>query len=238
MRRRARAGFTLLEIVLAVALALALIVAMLTFYQQVVQVRASLGQEIDKTIAERAVMNLLTTELRGARASRELGMGLEGSLDQMRLVTTCLPGATTWIVTASTETPPPAERDVQIVGWRLRIVEDEDSQLIIVGVERTCQKNVMARVAEEGKEIQTLLVSPRFKFIRFRYWDGNAWLETWGGGDLPGAVEIVLGEEPLPEGASPMDYPYLIFRRVVYVPAGAKAASGTIVRGMDGGGGP
>ena len=238
MRRRAQAGFTLLEIVLAVALALALIVAMLTFYQQVVQVRASLGQEIDKTSAERAVMNLLTTELRGARASREIGMGLEGALDQMRVVTTCLPGATTWIVTTSTETPPPAERDVQIVGWRLRIVEDEDNQLIIVGVERTCQKNVMARVAEEGKEIQTLLVSPRFKFIRFRYCDGNTWLESWSGGDLPGAVEIVLGEDPLPEGAQPMDYPYPIFRRVVYLPAGAKTTGGTLVRGLDGGGGP
>ena len=238
MNRRARPGFTLLEIVLAVALALALVAAMLTFYQQAVQVRASLNDEINKTSAERAVMNLLTAELRSARICRQIGLGLEGSLDQMRLVNTCLPGAMAWVVTTTTETPPAAERDIQVVGWRLRIVEDEDGQLVIVGIERTCQKNVTARVAEEGKEIQTLLVSPRFKFIRFRYWDGNAWLETWGGGDLPGAVEIVLGEEPLPEGASPMDYPYLIFRRVVYVPAGAKAAGGTIVRGLDGGGGP
>jgi type II secretory pathway component PulJ len=238
MRRHARAGFTLLEIVLAVALALALVAAMLTFYQQVVQVRASLGQEIDKTSAERAVMNLLTTELRGARTSRQISMGLEGGLDQVRLVTTCLPGPTTWIVTTSTETPPGAERDIQIVGWRLRIVEDEDGQLVIMGIERTCQKNLTARVAEEGKEIQTLLVSPRFKFIRFRYWDGNTWLESWSGGDLPGAAEIVLGEDPLPEGAQPMDYPYPIFRRVVYLPAGAKATGGTIVRGLDDGGGP
>ncbi|MCX5682148.1 MAG: hypothetical protein NT049_00465 [Planctomycetota bacterium] len=176
MIRRARPGFTLLEIVMAVALALALVAAMLTFYQQAVQVRATLNQENDKTGAERAVMNLVTTELRCARASREISFGLEGALDQMRLVTTCLPGATAWIVTTSTETPPAAERDIQIVGWRLCIVEDEDRQPVIMGIERTCQKNVTARVAEEGKEIQTLLVSPRFKFIRFRYWDGNTWL--------------------------------------------------------------
>jgi type II secretory pathway component PulJ len=238
MRHRARAGFTLLEIVLAVALALALVAAMLTFYQQAAQVRASLSQEVDKTGAERAVMNLLTSELRSAWACREIGLGLEGGPDQMRLVTTCLPGATAWVVTTATETPPPAERDIQVVGWRLRIVEDEDGRPVIVGIERTCQKNVTARVAEEGKEIQTLLVTPRFKFIRFRYWDGNTWLESWGGGDLPGAVEIVLGEEPLPEGVEPMDYPFPIFRRVVYVPAGAKASGGTIVRGLDDGGGP
>jgi type II secretory pathway component PulJ len=238
MNRRARPGFTLLEIVMAVALALALVAAMLTFYQQVVQVRASLREEIDKTGAVRAVMNLVTTELRCGRACREIGLGLEGALDQMRLVTTCLPGATAWIVTTTTETPPAAERDIQIVGWRLRIVEGEDGQPVIMGIERTCQKNVTARVAEEGKEIQTLLVSSRFKFIRFRYWDGNAWLESWGGGDLPGAVEIVLGEEPLPEGAAPIDYPYPIFRRVVYVPAGVKTSGGAIVRGMDDGGGP
>ena len=238
MRRRAQPGFTLLEIVLAVALALALVAAMLTFYQQAAQVRASLSQEVDKTAAERAVMGLLTSELRCARPCREIGMGMEGALDQLRMVTTCLPGATAWVVTTATETPPPAERDIQIVGWRLRIVEDEDGQLVIVGIERTCQKNITARVAEEGKEIQTLLVTPRFKFIRFRYWDGNAWQESWSGGDLPGGVEIVLGEEPLPDGVEPMDYPYPVFRRVVYVPSGAKATGGTIVRGLGDGGGP
>jgi len=35
-----------------------------------------------------------------------------------------------------------------------------------------------------------------------------------------------------------MDYPYPIFRRVVYLPAGAKATGGTLVRGLDGGGAP
>ena len=238
MKHRARPGFTLLEIVLAVALTLALVAAMLTFYQQAVQVRASLSHEIDKTSAERAVMNLLTSELRCARPCREISMGMEGAPDQVRMVTTCLPGATAWIVTTVTETPPPAERDIQIIGWRLRIVEDEDGQPVIMGIERTCQKNITARVAEEGKEIQTLLVSPRLKFIRFRYWDGNAWQESWSGGDLPGAVEIVLGEQPLPDGVEPVDYPYPIFRRVVYVPGGAKATGGTIVRGLGDGGGP
>ncbi|MBM4017169.1 MAG: hypothetical protein FJ288_02395 [Planctomycetes bacterium] len=234
--RRARRGFTLLEVVLAVGLALALMAAMLTFYQQATQVRASLSLEAEKIGAERAIMNLITDELRSAMAPREMGMGLEGGLGGLRVPTTCLPGAAAWIVTAATETPPPAERDVQIVGYRPRIIEDEQGQPVIVGIERTCQKNITARVAEEGREIQTLLLSPHFKFIRFRYWDGNAWIESWGGGDLPGAVEIVLGEQPLPENVEPMDYPYPIFRRVVFVPAGARTTAGTVVRGLEEGG--
>jgi len=238
VRRRERAGFTLLEVVLAVGLALALMAAMLTFYQQATQVRATLSEEADKTGAERAIMNLVTGELRTALISREIGMGLEGDLGQMRLLSTCLPGAGAWVVTTTTETPPPAERDIQIVGYRLRIVEDDQGQPVIEGIERTCQKSVTATVAEEGKEIQLLLLSRYFKFLRFRYWDGNAWLESWGGGDLPGAVEVVLGEPPLPEGVEPLEYPYPIFRRVVYVPAGVKATGGTIIRGLGEGAGP
>jgi hypothetical protein len=154
----------------------------------------------------------------------------------MRLATTALPGAVVWAVQRTTEGPAaPAERDVQIVGYRLRITEDEQGQPVIEGIERTYQKTLTARTAEEGKEILATLLAPQFKFLRLRYWDASAgvWSEGWGGGDLPAAVEIVLGIQPLPEGVEPLQYPYETFRRVVYVPAGAKAPGGsTIVRGL------
>jgi type II secretory pathway component PulJ len=238
MRRRALRGFTLLEVVLAVTLALALMAAMLTFYKQAADVRAIVKEAAETVGSERTVMDLMTADVRAALVCSQAGFGVEGNIDGMRLATTALPGATVWAVQRTTEGPAaPAERDVQIIGYRLRITEDEQGQPVIEGLERTYQKVLTARTAEEGKEILGTLLAPRLKFLRLRYWDAGAgaWNEGWGGGDLPAAVEIVLGIEPLPEGVEPLQYPYETFRRVVYVPAGAKAPGGSaIVRGLGG----
>jgi hypothetical protein len=222
---------------LAVTLALALMVAMLTFYKQASDIRASVTDVAETVGAERAIMGLATGELRSAMVCRDAGLALEGSLTQVRFAAAMLPGPAAWAVTSATEAPPPAERDVQLIGYRLRWAEDEDGVPFVVGIERTVQKNLTAPVVEEGKEIQLELLTPKLRFIRFRFWDGNAWIESWGGGDLPGAVEIVMGVEPLPEGVEPLDYPYETFRRVVFVPAGIKTQGGTVVRGLGGEGG-
>jgi len=237
--RERQGGFTLIEVVLAVALALALVGALLVFYQQTTQVRAAVGDVVETVADERIVMDLVTDELRAALVLPRTGITLEGSLDAMRFVTTRLPGAVAWAEPSATDAPAaPPERDVQIVGCRLRVVEDADGSPVIVGVEHTCQKLVTARAAEEGKEIQATLLAPRLKFLRLRYWDGTDWQPRWSGSGLPGAVEIVLGEKPLPEGTDALRYPYPIYRRVVFVPAGAKARSGTAVIGLGEEGGP
>ena len=236
MSHRPLRGFTLLEVVLAVTLTLGLMAAMLTFYKQAADVRAIVKHEADTVGAERTVMALMTADLRAALICNQAGLGLDGGLGGMRLATTTLPGAVVWAVQRTTEGPAaPAERDVQIVGYRLRITEDEQGQPVIEGIERTYQKTLTARTAEEGKEILATLLATQFKFLRLRYWDasGGVWNQGWGGGDLPAAVEIVLGIQPLPEGVEPLQYPYETFRRVVYVPAGAKAPGGSaIVRGL------
>jgi hypothetical protein len=56
------------------------------------------------------------------------------------------------------------------------------------------------------------------QFVRFRYWDGSAWLDDWNTPDLPVGVEISLGLEPLPVETSPDDYPFEQYRRVIYLP--------------------
>lgn len=233
IRRAARRAFTLLEAVLALTLALSLVLVMLTFYKQATDVRAAVLDEALLVGEERAVMDLATQELRAAMAAPQAGIGVEGAIDQIRFATVALPGGSVWIVRRAAESDQlPPERDLQIVGYRLRIVEDDMGQPVVVGLERTCQRLLTAQVAEEGVEIQATLVSAGLKFLRLRYWDGTTWLESWGGNDLPQAVEICLGREPLPEGVEPLQYPYPLFRRVVFVPAGARAASGTVVRGL------
>lgn len=199
MRRRVgKAGFTLLEVTLAVSLTLVLMVAMLTFYRQVTGVRAAVLKEIELVGAERAVMDLMTEEVRGAFVFRFLGQGMDGSADQMRFAAVTLPSPSVWLIQGMTETEEiPPERDLQIVGYRIRYSEDEYGDLVVDGLERTCQKTLTLRVAEETEEdeeseIQASLLTPHIKFLRLGYWDGSAWLESWSGGDLPQALEIVL----------------------------------------------
>jgi len=233
MRRRARGGFTLLEVVLAVTLALVLMAAMLTFYRQATHVREAVLEETRIVGGHRLVMDRLTDDLRTAIAHPSFGLGLEGGTGSLRLATTTLPGANAWVVPSMGQRESvPAEPDVQVVGYRLRVTETETGEWVVDGIERTCQRTPTAIVSEEGAEIQAVLMTPALKFLRLRYWDGNAWVESWGGGDLPGAVEVALGQEPLPEGVEPFDYPYPTLHRVVAVPGGVRATGGTMVRGL------
>jgi len=236
-RRRTERGFTLLEVVLAVSLALALLGAMFGFYQHVVRVRSAVVDEMGRVAAFRSVMRLLTDELRSAFVVRALGQGLEGSDVEMVFATVRLPSAVVWVEQGLTETNPlPPERDLQIVDYRLRYEENEAGDLVVVGLERTCQRILMAREAEEGDEIGVEFLTPHIKFVRFRYWDGTDWQDTWQGDDLPQAVEICLGEQPLPEDTEPIEYPYPLHRRVVAVPAAGRGQQGTIIRGLGGSG--
>ncbi len=233
--RRNRAGFTLLEVVLAVSVALGLLTAMFGFYRHTTRVESAVTDEVERVGAVRAVMRLLTRELRSAYVVRFLGQGLEGAGGQIRLASLTLPTGAVWIEQGVTETSPlPPQHDVQIVGYRLRYVENEEGDLIVAGLERTCQRILTPREAEEAEEIAVMLVTPHIKFLRLRYWDGSAWTETWQGNDLPGAVEIVLGYRPRPEDTEPEEYPYETHRRVVAIPSAATAGEGTVIRGLEG----
>jgi hypothetical protein len=223
-----------MEVVLAVTLALALVVAMFMFYKQVADIRANVASEVDLVAGERAVMDIATAELRAAAPRPPSGVGFQGGVDAVRFASTTLPGPGAWLVRSATDGRIGAgECGVQIIGYRLRVSEDADGQPVVEGVERTCQRLPTASTAEEGKEITVGLLAPGLKFLRLRYWDGTVWLESWGRGELPAAVEIVLGERPLPEGVEPLDYPYPTFRRVVALPGAAPAApAGNIIRGL------
>jgi type II secretory pathway pseudopilin PulG len=84
-------------------------------------------------------------------------------------------------------------------------------------------------------------LTDRIRYLRFRYWAGTNWVDTWSGMQLPAGVEITLGRDAMPEQrfssdsstASSMtstnmadDYPYTIYRRVVYLPNSRPAGNG------------
>jgi len=238
----ARSGLTLLEVTLSITLTIGLMVAALAFYRHVVDVREDFSSQlgsVQTTSARRRVMDKITEELRTAIANPFLQMGLSGQAMEMRFITASLPSMAAWATPETTGEPAPPEQDLRMVGYRLRYVEDENGEEVVEGLARTEQRVITAQVAEEGEEIRSALVAPEFKFVSFAYWDneGGEWLETWEENDLPLAVEISLGREPLPEDLEPIEYPYPTFRRTIYVPGGMRAFGGTtIIRGLGGGG--
>ena len=225
-----RRAFTLLEVLLALTLGLGLMAAATAFYYRATNIRAAVMQETQKVWSRRTVMDRLTNEIRGATIFPFLGMAMEGQESAARFVTAALPDRSAWTLRNVMQQPPPPQYDLQIVGYCLRVSTDEQGNILkdsegnplIVGLDRTCQKFISAS-AEEGQDISVGLISSDIKFLGLRYWDGSAWAASWGGADLPLAVEISLGERPLPEGLTADQYPYEASRRVIFVPGGTKA---------------
>ena len=62
------------------------------------------------------------------------------------------------------------------------------------------------------------LLTEDIHFLRFRYWDGKGWQDSWRSSELPQGVEVSLGMEAFPPEAQPSEYPYEVFRRVIYLP--------------------
>jgi len=226
-----RGAFTLLEVLLSVTLALGIVGSALAFYDHTVDVRSAVTGRIASAASVRAVMDRITDELRGATTSSFIGTGVEGSSREIHFITTALPGPAGWIERKSTDDPIVPEHDLQLVGYRLRSEQDDRGRTIIVGLERTCQKLLTARSVEQGREMIADLLTDRVRFLRLRYWDGSAWLSAWSGGDVPAAVEITLGREPLEEDAEPDEYAHPVWRRVVYVPSGFAGPGPAGVRG-------
>lgn len=232
MRRGAHGGggFTLVEVLMAVVLALGLVGSMLLFYEHIGDLRDRTSDEIQKIRARRLLIDRITTDLRTA-----LSTGMQGQAQELTFTGAVLPGSDVWQLQNITEAPPPAEQDIRLITYRLQIVEDEDGVQYVNGIESATQKLINVQVAEEGVDIQAKLLSQYARFLRFRYWDGTTWQVEWTTGGLPRAVEVALGEQPLPEGVEPVDYPFEMTRRVVYLPGSSGGRVGNVIIGPGGG---
>ncbi len=233
---RRRNAMTLLEVMLAISIIIGMMVALYSFYDGLLSSRARMAETTKRVSFRRALMDRVTSELRSAKVYPFIRFGLEGASDQMEFVTATLPGRAAWAVRESTDDPIPPEVDLQFVGYRLRVYEPETGETYIAGLERTCQKILLAEEVEEGVEKEVVFLSSEIRYLKLQYWSDNQWHESWSGGDLPGAVEIVIGYEPMPEDAAEDDpYPYESYRRVVFIPGGFRPPSeGSTVRGLGG----
>jgi len=223
-RRRTSSAFTLVEVVLAIAIATGILVVALSFYQQAASLRAQILEASDRISAIRLLMDRLTTELRTARAHD--WEGFTGDVTSLRFVKTEALSSTAW-----TRAQP--WTDLKLITYGAATGLD-GTNTVITGITRT------ERPVFEPRQVRTAAltetpastntattvvepISDAVRFLRFRFWDGETWMESWTDVVPPLAVEVSFGLDPQPDDALPEEYPFEVFRRVVLLPGGRES---------------
>jgi hypothetical protein len=322
---RYSSAFTLIEVVLAVAIAAGMLLVVLTFYQQVAALRGRLIEKTAGVSAIRLLMERLTSELGAVRRSDAFQLGLSGGSDNLQLLKLEFPRPGAWtspataapfrlvsyslqggaglvrsesplwastITVATNESAPATSlfpavtNDLTLAATSALLVTssrggmsatpargtggasgsksgngastarktrgtagastpkapspaasagassspttrassnafpalDDTSEPIAItdtigALDTTNRTNVVVASAARGG-----LAIGQAQFVRFRYWDGSTWLDDWSTPDLPIGVEVSLGLEPLPAEMTADEYPFELYRRVIYLP--------------------
>ena len=230
--RRSSGAFTLLEVLLAVAIAAGMLAIVLFFYTQAANLRVQLFYETSRISAARLLLDRLTTELSNARRCTSFQIGLHGGTDRIEFVRLDVPNSLWWTnsLDAASMTPSSPFRLIRYAA--LRSLGGTNISGLTRSEEPLVKKSI--EPAEEGEVSPTNSIPTRrspavieqFQFIRFRYWNGTSWLDSWAAPELPYGVEVSLGAEPLPDGTSPDEYPYELFRRTIYLSGHARDSGG------------
>ena len=216
-----RAAFTLVEVILAIAIATGILVVALSFYQQAAGLRGQILEASDRISAIRLLMDRLTTELRSTRAHD--WEGFTGDAASLRFVRTEALSPAAW-----TRAQPCT--DLKLITYGVTTGLD-GTNTIITGITRAERSVIEPR---QGRAATTLDAAPStntvvepltdaIRFLHFRFWDGSAWLDSWADVVPPLAVEVSFGIEPQPDDALPEEYPFEVFRRVVLLPGGRES---------------
>ena len=219
MFNRRGAAFTLLEVILAISIAVGLLIVALVFYRQATSLRTQLLEESERLAAVRQLMDRVSADLRAAPVHDHAGF--TGTAMSLRFVMASLPVQ-----------PSAPDSDLKLVSYGIATA-GEGTNLVVSGLTRVEQTLVdllpsalspaLATVAGDTNAPVTQLTEPLTEvvhFLRFRFWDGSAWRESWSSVAPPPGVEVSLGFEPLPSDATPDKYPFEVFRRLIFLPGG------------------
>ena len=221
-QRFGEGAFTLLEVILAVVIAAGLLIVAMSFYQRAADLRRQLLEEAERLATIRLLMDRMSGDLRTAFA--EPRQGFVGGSDFMRFVH------------AGSPTPMNiTEGALKLVTYSV-ITNAQGTNAVVMGFNRVEMPLVEMKVATGTNEpvafngamdpMVSLTTTNRLeepltrsiRFVHFRYFDGSLWRDAWDGADLPLGVEVSFGAEPLP--MEEPEYPYELFQRVVFLPAG------------------
>ena len=222
-------GFTLIEVILAVAIATGILLVALVLYNQAAQLRSQILQESDRLSAMRLVLDRVASDLRSAQAVAAPGNEFVGDANSMKFARLAL------------ATPMTGLSDVAVLNqadwvriFLMTSMETNGTQIVVNALNRREEpvrgKTLLSESRPLGGAVESMLnatnklyetLSDFVRFVRFRYWNGSAWAASWSNSVPPAGVEIVLATESLPDDALPDALPPEPFRRVVYIPSGS-----------------
>ena len=240
--RRSRNAFTLIEVLLALGLAIGILLVALYFYHQSAQLRSQLIDESEHIGAARLLMERLTTDLRTAHAQPQVPFrGSPGSIRFARL-SLSLGAPLANRTQSSTNQFVSQSSDLTLVSYEISSSR-EGTNRVSTGVLRfedpfldgafgsgvpTLSNAVPIETSIETNRLGRPLTD-RVRYLAFGYWDGLGWRDRWESLEMPQAVRITLGRDGLSEGRTEAEYSGELFRRVVVLPGfGAVAEAGIV----------
>lgn len=181
-----RRGFTLLEVIVAAALIMALVGAMATFLSDALRIRSRVSEEIERSRTADAAVSLIEHALETTLVEEPtVGGGVVGDSTSMAVLRS---GLSSWRLGTS-------ERSRAL----------EEFETVRVRFDGAGHRIAIAR--GDGAESELLGNISR---LRFRYFDGERWSASFDSvrsGRLPAAVEIALWLRPNAVEAQPVERP-------------------------------
>lgn len=224
-----QAGFTLVEVVLAIAIAIGILTVALYFHHQSAQLRGQLIDQSEQIAATRLLMERLTTDLRTACSQPQVTFVGSNTFLRFAKLNVSSPSRGS----NSNQVPTAVGSDLTVVSYEVGSAL-KGTNLVITGIHRTEQPfqtfvGSQSSVLTVGTNTAVFdgfaptnrvrrPITDRVHYLSLGYWDGFGWKERWSSSHLPQAVRITMGWSALAEGATEAEYGGELFRRVVVLP--------------------
>ena len=222
-------AFTLVEMLLAITIAVGMLVVALLFYRQTADLRNQILLESERLATLRLLSDRIAGDLHLALASPTPGQEFRGDTGAMSFVRVAGP------VSPTASASPVADR-VRVTFTS--VMANDGTNLAVLGIDRleealstprntgrlpmalrsysAASTNSLASITTAAPEPLTELV----RHLHLRYWDGTTWVDGWTNSTPPPGVEVVLAVDPQPTDDSESELPGEQFRRIVFIPAG------------------
>jgi len=184
-RRGTRSGFTLLEVLISLALIGALLGALFSFYFNLLQSRTRIAERADQVRGAELLMEHVERALMFCIAGdTTFGPGIDGNSDRLSILTRgVLPALDA------------ARANVSLMD--LQRVEVTTAPSGPANMRREAMRAGTSERAGAGA------LASQLGMVRFRYYDGSQWLDTFNSmqaGALPRAIEVAIWfDDPRPQ---------------------------------------